>query len=111
MASPGSIYRHFSTKFPTPQKGSLRVWWIPQVPGKPFNWPVKDLGQAALLLDALAAYDDFQFGERVKGDYCNTGGLEIHDGDEWCDWESDDCDDFDTWRDKNTTAELDRLSR
>ena len=31
-----------------------------------------------------------------------TGGLWIYDGAEWVDWEDDDCDDFDTWRDKQS---------
>lgn len=100
----GRIYHHFTTKFPKPEKGSLRVWWIPQIPGEPFEWPVKDLEQAAVLLDALAAYDDFQFAQRVKGDYSNTGGLQCFDGSEWCDWEDDECDDFDTWRSKQSEA-------
>ena len=102
--SAGSIYRHFASKFPAPKKGDLRIWWVPQVPGKPFEWPVIDLAQSALMLDALAAYDDFQFAQNVKGDYCNVGGLWIYDGSEWVDWESDECDDFDTWRDKQSEA-------
>lgn len=102
MDGAGLIYHHFTTKFSPPTKGDLRVWWIPQIPGEPFEWPVADLTQAGVLLDALAAYDDFQFSRRVKGDYSNTGGLWIYDGAEWVDWEDDDCDDFDTWRDKQS---------
>ncbi|MDO9068606.1 MAG: superinfection exclusion protein [Deltaproteobacteria bacterium] len=104
MRRAGSIYRHFASKFPVPKLESLRVWWIPQIPGKAFEWPVADLAQAALLLDALAAYDDFQFGENVKGDYCNTGGLQIFDGSDWVDWEDEDADGFDEWRDKQKAA-------
>lgn len=96
----GSIYRHFVSKFPAPKKDDLRVWWIPQIPGEGFEWPVADLAQAGMLLDALAAYDDFQYAQRVKGDYCNEGGLQIYDGSEWVDWEDEECDDFDAWRDK-----------
>lgn len=103
MTTAGAIYRHFTSRFPKPQQGDLRVWWIPQIPGRPFEWPVKDVIHAALLLDALAAYDDFQFAERVKGDYCNEGGLQIFDQGKWVDWEDDECDDFDNWRRKQPT--------
>jgi hypothetical protein len=72
-----------------PTAGALRVWWIPQVPGKPFSVPVRDVEQAAFLLSTLADYDIFQFENRIKPDYCNAGGLECfsQDGDdEWCEW-------------------------
>lgn len=42
-----------------PPDGALRVWWIPQIPGKPFYVPVTSLVEAKLLLDALAAYQKF----------------------------------------------------
>lgn len=103
MSDAGTIYRHFISKFPTPKSGDLRIWWIPQILGSPFDppvfeWPVKDLDQASMMLDALAAYDDFQFAEGIKGDYSNTGGLLIFDGESWEYWEDDEGDDFDTWR-------------
>lgn len=97
-AAAGAIYRHFESKFPPPAKGALRVWWVPQIPGKQFHWPVGSLDEAASLMDALAAYDDFQYAEKVKPDYCNGGGLEQFDGEVWMEWESEDGDDFDTWR-------------
>jgi hypothetical protein len=99
VSGAGAIYRNFVQNFPTPKEGDLRIWWIPQVPGKAFEWPVADLAQAALMLDALAGYDDFQFAERVKGDYCNTGGLQIFTNG-WEDWEDEEGDDFDAWREK-----------
>jgi hypothetical protein len=99
-AKPGEIYSHFASKFSTPIEGALRVWWIPQIPGKQFEWPVNSTDEAAMLLDALAAYDDFQFSQRVKGDYSNTGGLLRFEGGEWVDWEDDECDEFDAWREK-----------
>jgi hypothetical protein len=98
MTAAGAIYRNFVRKFPAPKKDDLRIYWIPQIPGKPFHWPVADLAQAGMMLDALAAYDDFQFANRIKGDYANMGGLEVFDGAEWFEWESDECDDFDAWR-------------
>lgn len=82
---------------PRPVLGDLRVWWIPQIPGKAFHVPVVDREQAMLVLDTLAQYDIFQFENRIKGDYCNAGGLEIYEGDdieaewsEWCDHDTGD---------------------
>jgi hypothetical protein len=94
----GDIYNGFAARFPEATEGALRVWWIPQIPGKQFWWPVSNLTEAAVLLDALAAYDDFQFCHRIKGDYANAGGLCIYRSGDWEDWESDECDDFETYR-------------
>lgn len=69
-----------------PKEGDLRVWWIPQVPGKPFKVPVKDIEQAKLLHNTLADYDRFQYDNRIKPDYANTGGLEVFEDGEWCEW-------------------------
>ena len=98
MAKPGSIYRAFEVNFPAPKSGSLRVWWIPQVPGRPFHWPVANLGHAAMLIDALAAYDDFQLAHKIKPDYSNSGGVEAFINDEWEEWTSEDGEDFDHYR-------------
>jgi hypothetical protein len=75
----------------------LRVWWIPQVPMKPFRVPVASLEEAALLLDTLAEYDDFQYKNRVKPDYSNAGGLEQFVDGEWVDWHGEYDEDFDEW--------------
>lgn len=64
-----------------PKKGDLRVWWIPQVPGKAFHVPVKTLREAKLLIDTLANYDMFQLQHRIKPDYSNAGGLQIYEPD------------------------------
>lgn len=81
-----------------PVEGALRVWWIPQVPMKAFKRDVEDLFQAMLLIETLADYDAFQFENKVKGDYCNTGGLEVFEDGEWCDWQDPETgDDFDGW--------------
>lgn len=98
MSKPGDIYRRFRDDFPPPHSGSLRIHWRPQIPCNQFYWPVRDLREAASILDMLAAYDDFQFSIRVKGDYSNSGGLEIFRYGQWEEWESADFDDFDTWR-------------
>jgi hypothetical protein len=76
---------------------TLRVWWVPQVPGVPFTFAVESAVEGKLLLDALAEYDLFQLKHRIKPDYSNAGGLsELQDGersdwdeDKWIDWEDD----------------------
>ena len=68
----------------------MRVWWIPQIPGKPFHVVVKDVQQARFLLDALARYDLFQYENNIKPDYCNAGGLEVFEDGEWVEWSDDD---------------------
>lgn len=81
-----------------PVEGSLRVWWIPQVPMKPFRRAVSDLAQAKLLTEALAHYDLFQFENRIKPDYANAGGVEVFRDGGWEDWYDDETgDDFDDW--------------
>ena len=66
----------------------LRVWWIPQVPGKAFNVEVKTVGEGARLILALGAYDQFQLDNNIKPDYANAGGLEewCAEDEEWCTW-------------------------
>jgi hypothetical protein len=95
----------------TPKSGDLRVWWIPQVPGKPFHVSVESPEEAKKLLDTLARYDQFQLDNNIKPDYCNAGGLECfnQDGDyvdfEWCDWYDDATgEDIDTWQPAKVTA-------
>ncbi len=76
----------------TPTIGALRVWHIPQVPGKAFHVTVNTPEEAKKMLDALANYDLFQFKNKIKPDYCNAGGLERYEADNgdgvpgWCEW-------------------------
>lgn len=92
----GDIYKNYRKSHGLPKEGALQVWWVPQVPGRNlFEWPVKDIDEAKVLLRALAAYDDFQFAENVKGDYANAGGLEQFVDGEWEDWEDEYCDSID----------------
>ena len=85
-----------------PNKGALRVWWIPQVPGRQFLVDVASVDEAIKVLDILARYDLFQLKHRIKGDFCNAGGLECYsqDGDgNWCDWyDPESGDDIDAFR-------------
>ena len=73
-----------------PEEGDLRVWWIPQVPMKYFEVPVKNTDEAVLILETLANYDIFQFENNIKPDYCNAGGLIVFENGEWCEWENED---------------------
>ena len=73
-----------------PQEGDLRIWWVPQVPGKPFHVDVSNIREALVLLDVLAKYDLFQYEHRIKPDYSNAGGLEVFEDGEWSEWESPD---------------------
>lgn len=90
-----------------PQPGDLRVFWVPQVPGKALYISVKDLHQAHLLLETLAYYDAFQYASNIKPDYCNAGGLQVFEDGEWCDWHDDETgDDFDMYCDENPFPEV-----
>lgn len=60
--------------------GDLQVWWIPQVPGKPFKVSVSSVAEGVKIMDTLAKYDLFQFKHHIKPDYSNAGGLQ-----RWCD--------------------------
>lgn len=75
-----------------PKIGDLRVWHIPQVPGKAFHVPVASPAEAKKVLAILASYDLFQYRNRIKPDYCNAAGLQVYEADDgdgkpgWCDW-------------------------
>lgn len=64
----------------------MKVWWIPQVPGKAFEVEVQSLVEAKRLLIVLADYDIFQFENHIKPDYCNAGGLMVFEDGEWTDF-------------------------
>lgn len=71
--------------------GDLQVWWIPQVPMKPFEVSVSSVAEAAKILEVLANYDAFQFEHNIKPDYSNAGGLcvwycDSEDEYGWTDW-------------------------
>ena len=79
----------------TPKDGDLQVWHIPQVPGKALNIAVATPQEGKRLMDVLAAYDLFQFHNRIKPDYSNASGLNVFEGGEWVTWYSEDGDDID----------------
>ena len=79
-------------------EGDLKVWWIPQVPMEPFEYAVKTPMEGAILCDALALYDQFQFEQNVKPDYSNAGGLQVFEDGEWIDWyDHETGEGFDEW--------------
>lgn len=84
----------------------LRVWHIPQVPGKRFIVAVDSVEEGVKLMDTLADYDNFQYENNIKPDFCNVNGLQIWDegltdqdliemelDDRWVDWFNDEYDD------------------
>ena len=94
----------------------MRVWWCPQIGhGLSFYVPVKTVEEAKRLMDTLAAYDQFQFENNIKPDFCNTGGLQVWDEEnqEWLDWEHEEdgdyYDDVDEYFDGN--EEMERFTR
>lgn len=94
-----------------PKIGALRVWHIPQVPGKPFHVYVDTPQEAQRLLNVLAWYDLFQYKNRIKPDYCNASGLERYESDNgdgepgWCEWcDEETGDGIDSWIDSEAPA-------
>ena len=78
----------------------LRVWHIPQIPGKPFLVHVTSIYEAVKVMGILANYDIFQYDNNIKGDYANAQGLseyvENYDGEDnsgWLDWCTEDGED------------------
>lgn len=76
----------------------LRVWWIPQVgaDGGAFYIPVNTVEEGKKIMDLLAAYDAFQLQNRIKPDYCNTGGIQSwnEEESEWENWWMETEDDY-----------------
>jgi hypothetical protein len=73
----------------------LKVWWIPQVPMKPFEVDVSSVEEGVKIMEVLAKYDLFQYQNDVKPDYSNAGGIMMIEDGEWTDWydEETGCDD------------------
>lgn len=78
-------------------RSKLRLEWFPQVPCKPFRFPVKSVEQAAELASILADYDLFLLEKctSMRVDFCNTCDLSMISTDEdsdslWVSWYLDD---------------------
>ncbi len=79
------------------EEGQLRIWHIPQVPmEQTFYVYVKNIQEAALILDTLVYYDLFQLEYNIKPDYSNASGLEVYENNEWVDWQDEDGYNIDT---------------
>ena len=74
----------------------LRVWHIPQVPGKQFYVYVDTIEEGKKVMDILAAYDLFQLENRIKPDFTNVQGLQMYEESEndWIDWDIETEDDY-----------------
>jgi hypothetical protein len=77
----------------------FKLWWIPQVPMKPFEVEIASIDEGRKLSTILANYDKFQFENKVKPDYCNVGGIsfrhpKVTEGEWW-----DVPEDQDEWQD------------
>ena len=74
----------------------LRVWHIPQVPGKPFYVYVDTIEEGKKVMDILAAYDLFQLENRIKPDFTNVQRLQRYEEEEkgWIDWDIETEDDY-----------------
>lgn len=73
------------------ENNKLQVWWVPQVPMKAFTVDVDTVTEAVKMMNVLANYDLFQFENRVKPDYANTGGLNqfCEEEKDYLDWSID----------------------
>lgn len=72
------------------KEGDARIWWIPQIGMEGvFYHSVPSVEEGYRVCDILGRYDLFQFENRVKPDYANVGGVEIHEDGEWCEMDKE----------------------
>ncbi|MCK4503388.1 MAG: hypothetical protein KAU22_10160 [Desulfuromonadales bacterium] len=91
----------------------LRVWWIPQLPGKSFYVGVGSVAEGVKIMVTLAQYDLFQLENNIKPDYCNCGGMQMFDPNDtedapegsWVSWHDEESgeDDPDLWLSEQST--------
>jgi len=74
-------------------KSGLQLIWFPQVPCKPFYFPVASVEMAEIMMDLMAKYDLYLLEDcsEMRVDFCNTGDLLMRDEemdpeDPWCSW-------------------------
>ena len=65
--------------------GSLRIWWVTNVPDEPFYVSVEDGHEARHILNFLADYN-LHLGELVQS---NAGGVQVFVDGEWVEWEGE----------------------
>ncbi len=86
----------------------FKVWWIPQIPMKSFEVSVSSIEEGRKLCEVLADYDLFQFENKIKPDYCNSGGVVFRhpaiDNGAWLDV-PDDEEELQDWRKEISEAD------
>ena len=83
-----------------PEINDLRVYYIPQIPMRGFEYDVPDLKSAVMVLDALSRFSLFEFENRVKPDYSDAGGVQRYEDDgegghDWFDVDDDELQNLD----------------
>lgn len=63
--------------------GDYRVWYIPQVPGKPFLVTVSTLDSAINILVLLEQFSSWEFHEKIKPDFSDASGIMRYTADGW----------------------------
>lgn len=53
----------------------FKVWYIPQIPGKPFEVERDTAREAFAALDMLGSFSFFEYTNKVKPDYADAGGV------------------------------------
>lgn len=94
-------------------ENKLRVWWNPQIGAveESFYVPVESIEEAKKIIEILSAYDLYQLQSRIKGDFANTGGLQIYNTevadyeDWWLETEDDYFEDIDDYISTTDNAE------
>lgn len=70
----------------------LKVIHTSPFPGDSFEYPVSDLIQAWIVLNTLAAYDEFQIAKGIRPDFSSTQILLVWDAEEeeWVEYSAND---------------------
>lgn len=89
------------------RKWGLRLTYFPQVPCKPFRFPVRSVEEAIAFKELLLEYEHYLFEicENMRVDYCNVIELETLEDGDWISWEKitdDDCLTFNEYCDSMT---------
>lgn len=83
----------------------MKVWHIPQIPGKAFEVDVETIEEGVKIMDVLGNYDLFQYNNNIKPDYCNVNGINIFDPNDdydspngsWISWYDEETDEDDPY--------------
>lgn len=69
----------------------FKAWYIPQIPMKAFEVVVDTATEAQAALDLLINFSIFEYDNKVKPDYCDSGGIVVWDeaDQDWTDYEHD----------------------